>query len=95
MKQLLFALLFLPLAGFSQQKKDTLDIPAHVKVIRIDGVLYDVVRTTELKKKETDIPFNWGGLKIYPNNTLRVDTTYNTTPLGRSELLYIPPKHNK
>lgn len=63
--KLLFALfMFVSFEAFAQSKKDTLEIPKHIKVIVIDGEVFEVIRKVELKKSESIqfLPrgFGWG-----------------------------------
>lgn len=40
----------------AKSKKDTLVVPAHVKVIVIDGIFYEVVRTTDIRRADPQPP---------------------------------------
>lgn len=92
MKYLILLLIMLPVVASAQSKKDTLVVPAHVKVIVIDGVAYDVVRSTELKKSE---PASiWGGFR--GSGSITVDTTgywrRNSIFLGLPSEQYFLPR---
>lgn len=54
-------------------KNDTLEIQSKdIKYIKVDGKIYEIKRTTELK----EIVDNYGFKGFLPTSTLRVDTSY-------------------
>ena len=54
----------------AQTKKDTLVVPPYVKVVVIDGVVYNVVRSVELKINKPE-----EGIKFWIDTTTRMKLT--------------------
>lgn len=90
MKKLLILLAFLlPMAASAQSKKDTLVVPAHIKVIVIDGISYDVVRSVELKKADAN---PWSGLMTLPFRVDSIDIGSKTLLKGFESMPYYGPQ---
>lgn len=83
--KIIILLLMLPVAAFSQSKKDTLEIPSHIRFIKIDGKIFEVVRVVELKEVPKINP-GWPmfNMRITPNLSIDTATWYKSHPIYRN-----------